>query len=75
MSRDNTLLQAPASAHYKECAIEPIIYIEANNLGFHSGNVVKYVTRWKQKGGLDDLEKAQWYLNRLLELAREEAGV
>ena len=41
--------------HYKNKAIQPVVYIHANNLGFCAGNVVKYVTRYKDKGGIADL--------------------
>jgi hypothetical protein len=54
--------------HYKDKGIQPIIYIHANNLGFCEGNVVKYVTRWKDKGGKADLEKAIHYLELLIQL-------
>jgi hypothetical protein len=57
---------APSSEHYKNCSIEPITYIEANNLSFHAGNVVKYVSRYKHKNGIDDLLKARWYIDRLI---------
>jgi hypothetical protein len=57
---------APSSDHYKKCSIEPITYIEANGLGFHAGNVVKYVSRYKHKNGIDDLLKARWYIDRLI---------
>jgi hypothetical protein len=51
--------------HYTYGAIEVIDAIEAWSLGFHLGNVVKYVARSEHKGNqLDDLKKAQWYLNR-----------
>lgn len=52
--------------HYKNKAIQPIDYIFANNLGFCEGNVVKYVTRHKEKNGLQDLEKAKHYLELLI---------
>jgi len=55
--------------HYNRCAIQPIEYILANNLGFCEGNVVKYVTRYRHKGGVDDLRKAVDYLQILI--ARE----
>ena len=52
-------------AHYKIGGIETIDFIEAKNLGYNLGNVVKYITRSGHKGDkLKDLEKAQWYLNR-----------
>jgi hypothetical protein len=54
--------------HYKDKGIQPIIYIHANNLGFCEANVVKYVTRWKDKNGIRDLEKAKHYLELLIEL-------
>lgn len=53
--------------HYKAGAIQPIEYIEANELGYHEGNVVKYVSRWKEKGGVQDLEKAIHYIELLIE--------
>ena len=52
--------------HYKKLAIQPAQYIHANGLGFFEGNVVKYVTRWRDKGGIEDLRKAQHYLALLI---------
>ena len=54
--------------HYRARPIQPWDYIAANGLGFFEGNVVKYVTRWRDKGGVSDLEKAQHYLQKLIEL-------
>jgi len=59
--------------HYKDKGIQPIIYIHANNLGFCEGNVVKYVTRWRDKGGKADLEKAIHYLQLLIQLETEQS--
>ena len=56
--------------HYKDGGIETIDYIEAKGLGYHLGNAVKYISRAGKKGtnqGLEDLKKAQWYLNRAIE--------
>lgn len=51
--------------HYTTGGIETIDFIEAKELNYHLGNVVKYITRSGHKGDkLKDLEKAQWYLNR-----------
>ena len=51
--------------HYKVGGIETIDFIEAKSLGYNLGNVVKYVSRADYKGKLlEDLKKAQWYLNR-----------
>lgn len=55
--------------HYKDNAIQPWDYIVRNELGYLEGNIVKYVSRWKDKGGLDDLEKAKHYLEKLIEVS------
>ena len=57
-----------SGSHYKNKGIQPIAYIHANQLGFCEGNVVKYVTRHKEKNGKADLEKAIHYLELLIEL-------
>lgn len=52
-------------SHYTFSEVQPIDVIEAWGLGFHLGNVVKYVARADHKGSsLQDLRKAAWYLNR-----------
>jgi hypothetical protein len=55
-------------SHYKDKAIQPWDYIASNDLGYLEGNVVKYVSRWREKGGLEDLKKAQHYLTKLIEV-------
>jgi hypothetical protein len=57
-----------AGDHYKKQAIQPVQYIHANGIGFFEGNVIKYVTRWRDKGGIADLEKAKHYIDMLIEL-------
>lgn len=59
--------------HYKTKGIQPIEYIYENNLGFCEGNVVKYVTRWREKNGLSDLRKAIHYLELLIELEEQSS--
>ena len=54
--------------HYQKKAIQPVEYIHANGLGFCEGNIVKYVSRWKDKGGVKDLKKARHYLDILIQL-------
>lgn len=56
--------------HYTDGGIETIDFIESKRLGYHLGNVVKYISRAGKKGtnnGLEDLRKAQWYLARAIE--------
>ena len=57
-------------AHYTDGGIETIDFIEAKRLGYHLGNVVKYICRAGKKGtnmGMQDLQKARWYLDRAIE--------
>jgi UDP-3-O-acyl-N-acetylglucosamine deacetylase len=54
--------------HYKSLTIQPVEYIHANNIPFLEGNVIKYVTRWRNKNGIADLEKAKHYIELLIEL-------
>lgn len=48
-------------AHYNQCKIEPIDFIQANNLDFVQGNIVKYIVRYRQKNGIEDLKKVIRY--------------
>lgn len=59
--------------HYRSLSIQPVEYIHANGIGFIEGSVIKYVTRWRAKGGLDDLRKAQHFLDLLIELETKNA--
>ena len=59
-------------SHYKNKAIQPWDYIVANNLGYLEGNVVKYISRWRDKGGMDDLAKAKHYIEKLIELETQD---
>jgi hypothetical protein len=52
--------------HYKTMAIQPVEYILANGLGYPEGAVIKYVSRWKAKGGVEDLKKARHFLDLLI---------
>ena len=57
--------------HYKKGNIEVIDFILDQNFNYLEGNIIKYVSRYKDKNGLEDLKKAQWYLNRLTFLEDE----
>jgi hypothetical protein len=52
--------------HYDKKKIQPVEYIHANGLDFFEGNVIKYITRHRSKGGLDDLIKARHYIDMLI---------
>ena len=53
--------------HYGNSGIDVISFCQANNLDFMQGNVIKYVFRYKNKNGLEDLEKAKEYIDRMIE--------
>jgi|TARA_R110000803_G_scaffold32033_3_gene70963 hypothetical protein len=55
-------------AHYQKGVIQPIEYIHANDLPFIEGSIVKYITRWRSKNGVEDLEKIKHYVDLLIEL-------
>ena len=55
-----------AGNHYKDLAIQPVEYIHANGIGYFEGNVIKYVSRWRAKNGIKDLEKAKHYIELLI---------
>ena len=54
--------------HYKDCKIQPIEYITANNLTYAEGNIIKYFTRSRRNGGKNDLLKAKHYIEIILEM-------
>ena len=54
-------------SHYKQGkGTQPIDLIADQDMGYNEGCIIKYVTRYKYKNGLEDLKKAQWYLDRLI---------
>lgn len=54
-------------SHYQDLVIQPTEYIIKNNIPFAEGNVIKYVSRHKQKGKEQDIKKAIHYLSMILE--------
>ena len=58
--------------HYKDLKIQPIVYILENDLGYCEANVVKYITRWRSKNGVEDLRKAKHYIDFLIERELDE---
>jgi len=58
--------------HYSKLKIQPVQYIHANGIGFLEGNAIKYLTRWRDKGGIDDLKKARHFIDLLIELETAE---
>ena len=70
----NALDKQVAGNHYKDLPIQPVEFIHANAIGYFEGNVIKYVSRWRKKNGVADLEKAKHYIELLIELEARNAG-
>lgn len=70
--RDTKESSVSNQPHYTQFKIQPLDFIEANGLGYHVGNIVKYVCRYKKKNGKEDLLKARDYLDRLIKLEYPE---
>ena len=54
--------------HYKKLGVQPVEFISAINANFFQGNVIKHITRYKDKNGIKDLEKAKHYLELMKQL-------
>ena len=57
---------------YYRKGIETTDYIQSHSMNYLEGNIIKYVTRYKDKGGLEDLKKARWYLDKLIKQQENE---
>jgi hypothetical protein len=60
--------------HYKNLAIQPVEYITANNIPYIEGNIIKYITRWRNKNGVQDLQKIIHYTQLLIEMEQNKAS-
>ena len=69
MANENSALNKQEGGnHYKEYAIQPVQYAHANHLDFFQGSVIKYITRFRDKNGKEDLLKARHFIDMLIEL-------
>ena len=64
----SALEKQEGGGHYKDMPIQPVEFIHANGIGYMEGNVIKYVSRWRNKNGIADLQKAKHYIELLIEL-------
>ena len=72
--------QVNSPPHYGQGQIECIEYIKdfltkEEYIGYLRGNIAKYLHRWRYKNGIEDLKKAQWYLNKLVQEVEYEEAV
>lgn len=64
----NSLKVQEGGNHYKKMNIQPVEYIHKNNIGFIEGNIIKYISRWRDKNGKEDLLKAKHFIDLLIDL-------
>ena len=62
-----TLMDKISPDYYQKGNIEVTDFIIDQSMSFLEGNVVKYITRYKEKSGIEDLRKARWYLEKMIE--------
>jgi hypothetical protein len=76
MDCEDPLNSQIGGSHYKQYAIQPVEYAMANNLNYCQANAIKYVTRYRDKNGKEDLLKAIHNIQILIELeyGRNEQG-
>lgn len=60
-------------SHYNKLKIQPVEYIYANDIPFIEGCIIKYATRWKDKGGIEDLNKIKHFVDLLIEMETKYA--
>ena len=58
--------------HYKDMLIQPVEFIHRNGIPFIEGAVIKYMCRWRAKGGIEDLKKARHFLDLLIEMEENQ---
>ena len=61
-----------AGDHYRKMKIQPVEFIHANNIPYIEGSCIKYLCRWRDKGGIEDLKKVKHFIDLLIELESKE---
>ena len=76
IGKDDTQMNAldiqVAGDHYKAMPIQPVEFIHANNIPYCEANAIKYLCRWRKKGGIADLEKAKHYIDLLIQMETQK---
>lgn len=71
-TKSDPLYEGPE--HYRQGGIQPIEFIMSQGMEFLEGNIVKYISRWRHKNGIEDLHKARHYLEFLIRKAEQDVG-
>ena len=59
-------------SHYTSLSPQPIEVIEAWGLGYHEATALKYLSRWRNKAGVEDLKKCRWFIDRLISIEEDK---
>lgn len=69
----SALTRQVGGEHYKKYKIQPVEFIHQNGIPFIEGNIIKYAARWRDKGGVETLNKIKHYVDLLIELEQKHA--
>lgn len=69
---ESALASQVGGSHYKNFKIQPVEFIHKNGIGFVEGCCIKYLCRWKQKNGVEDLKKAKHFIEMLIEMEEKK---
>jgi hypothetical protein len=72
MTTEKALDYQIAGNHYKQFIIQPVEFCYHNNIPYLEATAIKYLCRWKSKGGLQDLEKAKHFIDLLIDFETEK---
>lgn len=67
-----SLNEQPFGSYYRKLAIQPVVFSYKNNLGYCEASAIKYLCRWRDKNGIEDLHKAIHFIELLIELEENE---
>ena len=70
--KTSALVRQEGGEHYKDMAIQPVEFIHRNGIGYLEGCCIKYLCRWRKRGGLEDLKKARHFIDLLIEMETEK---
>jgi len=68
----SALNQQVGGSHYKDFKVQPVVFIHENGIKFIPGNIIKYICRYENKNGIEDLKKARHYIDMLIEMEEKK---
>lgn len=59
-----------SGSHYKNYKIQPVVFCQENRIPYCEANIIKYACRWRDKGGIKDLEKIKHYVDLIIKIEK-----